>query len=244
MPIVTIPLLLRCVHHSPPFNLPKFAVKAVLIDLDGTLIHTAPEIARSANLMLEGLGKAALSTDIVEGFIGEGAITLIERCLANQFGDIDDGLLAQAKTHFFAAYANIVTESAPYSDALLSLQAMQAAGFKLACVTNKPTSFTLPLLEKSGLLEYFDVVVCGDTLTKKKPDPEQIYYVCEQLALNVQEVVMIGDSKTDVAAARNAGCYVFVVPYGYNQGVMIKAHEVDAIVHTLFDATNIIEYKH
>jgi len=222
----------------------KFAVKAVLIDLDGTLMHTAPEIARSANAMLASLGAATLSTEIVEGFIGEGAITLIERCLVQQFDRFDAELFEKAKAYFFAAYADMMNESQPYSDALTSLQNMQATGFKLACITNKPATFTMPLLEKSGLLHYFNVVVCGDTLAKKKPDPEQIYYVCEQLELNVQEVVMIGDSKTDVAAARSAGCYVFAVPYGYNQGVAIKANEVDAIVNTLLDATAIIEFKH
>lgn len=207
-------------------------------------MHTAPEIARSANSMLQSLGGAALSTTEVEGFIGEGAITLIERCLVKCFGAFDNSLLEKAKTYFFAAYANIVAESRPYSDALISLQTMQAAGFKLACVTNKPSNFSLKLLEKSGLLPYFDVVVCGDTLAKKKPDPAQIIYVCEQLKLDVQEVVMIGDSKTDIAAALNAGCYIFVVPYGYNQGIAITTDEVDALVNSLLDATILIEYKH
>ncbi len=222
----------------------KFAVKAVLIDLDGTLMHTSPEIARAANAMLMSLGKTALSTEVIESFIGDGAITLIERCLKKQFESFDAELLEKAKACFFTSYANIVTESKPYSDALTSLQNMQSAGFKLACVTNKPTIFTMPLLEKSGLLPYFDMVVCGDTLANKKPDPEQIYHVCEQLQFNVQEVVMIGDSKTDIAAAHNAGCYVFAVPYGYNQGVVIKASEVDAVVNSLSDAIALIEYKH
>lgn len=110
----------------------------------------------------------------------------------------------------------------------------------MACVTNKPASFTLSLLEKSNLLPYFDLVVSGDTLPKKKPEPDQIFYACEQLDISVQNAVLVGDSRTDIIAARRAGCMMFAVPYGYNQGRHIEAGEVDALIDDIGGTVDLI----
>lgn len=224
----------------------KFKVKAVLIDLDGTLMHTAPEIARAANHMLAGVGKPALAAKQIEAYIGEGAITLIKCCLMHHsstqppLAEPEFELLEKAQRLFFDYYVQIVTESKAYPTVVESLQAMQSAGYRLACVTNKPESFTLPLLEAHDLLQYFELVVSGNTLPKKKPDPDQIFYICEKFGVSVQEAVLIGDSKTDITAARNAGCYVFVVPYGYNQGRCVDTKTVDAIINNLSDTLALI----
>jgi phosphoglycolate phosphatase len=220
----------------------KFKVKAVMVDLDGTLIHTAPEIARAANSMLEALARPALAEKQIEAYIGEGAITLVKRCLTEQHdGEPDAELLVQAQKLFFESYAAIVTESKPYPLVLEGLQAIQNAGYRLACITNKPASFTLPLLEKSQLLPYFDVVASGDTLQKKKPEPDQIFYICDKLEVAVTDAVLIGDSQTDISAARNAGCYVFAVSYGYNQGRRIEASSVDALINHIGEAADLLE---
>lgn len=220
----------------------KFKVKAVMIDLDGTLIHTAPEIARAANSMLDLLARPTLEEKQIEAYIGEGAITLIKRCLTEQHdGEPEAELLAQAQQLFFAAYADIVAESKPYPHVMEGLQTMQNAGYRLACITNKPASFTLPLLEKSQLLPYFDVVASGDTLQKKKPEPDQIFYICDKFQVAVSDAVLIGDSNTDISAARNAGCYVFAVPYGYNQGRHIEASTVDALINHIGEAVDLLE---
>lgn len=212
-----------------------------MIDLDGTLIHTAPEIARAANVMLAALNLPNLTPKKIENFIGEGAATLIARCLTQQLNaEPTQELLTAAKPLFFDAYAQIVAESKPYPQVIQALQQIQKMGLKLACITNKPTAFTMPLLEKSGLLPYFDVVVAGDTLQKKKPEPDQIFYVCEKSSILPSDTVLIGDSKTDIAAARSAGCRIFAVPYGYNQGYSIDIDAVDALIHRLIDAIDLI----
>jgi phosphoglycolate phosphatase len=102
----------------------------------------------------------------------------------------------------------------------------------------------MPLLEKSGLLPYFDLVVAGDTLQKKKPEPDQIYYVCEKFNVLVNQSLLIGDSKTDIAAARNAGCLIFAVPYGYNQGYSIDISLVDALIISIHEAVALITNEH
>jgi phosphoglycolate phosphatase len=218
----------------------KFNVKAVMLDLDGTLIHTAPEIAKAANEMLAALNKPTLPQSQIQGFIGEGALTLIKRCLTHTLNmEPDQALLAQAQPLFFEAYAKYVAHSQPYPSVVASLQAIKATGAKLACITNKPAAFTLPLLAESGLSTYFDLVVSGDTLPKKKPDPDQIFHICHQFNVPVVQSVLIGDSKTDIEAARNAGCYVFTVPYGYNQGYQMDSAG-DAHINTIGDAAELI----
>ncbi len=219
----------------------KLKIKAVMIDLDGTLIHTAPEIARAANSMLLSVGIPELKAQQIETYIGEGAIALIKRCLTAQSNNEPNvAVLENAQQLFFAHYAKIVTESKPYSGVLEAVYALQRAGYQLACVTNKPESFTLPLLQASGLLQYFELVVSGDTLQKKKPEPDQIFYICEKFGVSVSEALLIGDSKTDIAAARNAGCYVFAVPYGYNQGCKIESDSVDALISHLSEVLGLI----
>lgn len=219
----------------------KFKVKAVMIDLDGTLIHTAPQIAQAANALRADLGLSALDAKVIEGYIGEGAATLIQRCLADDFKALNHEESANAYAKFSEHYAKIVADSQPYDDVLQSLQDLKQAGYRLACVTNKPESFTLPLLQKSGLSEYFEVVVSGDSLPKKKPDPLPLLYVCEQFDCLPQSALLVGDSKTDVAAAWAAGCYVFTVPYGYNGGAAIEAHQVDAQIDSLLEINDLLE---
>jgi len=209
-----------------------------MIDLDGTLIHTAPQIAQAANALRADFGLPALDTKLIETYIGEGASTLIKRCLVGEGQTFDE---AQAYAGFSQHYAKIVTESKPYVGVVESLQALKQAGYRLACVTNKPADFTKPLLEKSGLADFFEVVVSGDTLPKKKPDPMPLLHVCEQFDCLPQSAVLVGDSKTDIAAAWAAGCFIFTVPYGYNGGVEIADSEVDAQVDSLLEINDLIE---
>lgn len=164
------------------FNGLKFKVRAVMFDLDGTLIHTAPEIATAANLMLADLGRPMLPDAQVESYIGEGAVKLIKRCLTAQKGiEPDEALFNQAEPLFFAHYANHAVLSKPYDGVVDGLQAIWNKGLKLACVTNKPEEFTLPLLKTSGLADFFDMVVSGDTLHKKS----QTLYSCITFVQNL-----------------------------------------------------------
>ncbi len=216
-----------------------FRVKAVMLDLDGTLVNTAPEIAAAANLMLADLNRPMLPEHQIESYIGEGTMVLIKRCLNSQLDVVqlnaepDAALLAQAEPLFFAHYANNVTDSKPYDGVVDGLQALRELGFKLACVTNKPEKFTLPLLQKSGLADFFEMIVSGDSLPKKKPDPMQLQHICDKLGIHSFEAMLVGDSDTDIAAAHAAGCFIVTVPYGYNQGRSIDESKVDAKIKDL-----------
>lgn len=220
----------------------KLKVKVVMIDLDGTMMHTAPELARAAGRMLVDLGMPAIEQAQIESYIGEGAAILIKRCLTGElYGEPDADLYAKAHDLFFKYYAQNTAESRPYPNVQEGVVALKKAGYRLACVTNKPEAFTMPLLAANDFMQYFEIVVSGDTLAKKKPDPDQLFYICEKLGVSIQDALLIGDSKTDVAAARSAGCYVFTIPYGYNQGLGIEASAVNALIDNIGDAVNLIE---
>jgi phosphoglycolate phosphatase len=229
-------------QSASPFSESRFKVKAVLIDLDGTLIDSAPEIAKAASDMLTVLKLPKLSIETVQSFIGEGALALIKRCLKTALqAEPDEALIRKAQKHFFALYSKNCIHSKPYPKVVEGLIAVQKLGLPLACVTNKPAIFTEPMLKATGLFDYFDEVISGDTLPKKKPEPDQIFHACKAFKVDPWHAVLIGDSNTDILAAKNAGCYVFTVPYGYNQGLKIDENAIDAMIQDLSEATNHIQ---
>ncbi len=212
-----------------------------MFDLDGTLVHTAPEIAVAVNLMLADLDRPALPYRQIESYIGEGAPILIKRCLTGQLNaEAGAALFEQAEHLFSMHYANNVAESKPYDGVIDGLQDICNKGFRLACVTNKPEKFTLPLLQKSGLADFFEIVVSGDTLPKKKPSPIQLQHICAKFDVPEYEAMLVGDSATDIQAAQSAGCFIVTVPYGYNQGNAIDTSQVDATINDLTDLTTLI----
>ena len=212
----------------------KLKIKLIMFDLDGTLVHTAPEIATAINLMLADLSLQTLPASQVQSYIGEGAEVLLKRCLTGQLNtEPDVALFNKAETNFFAHYANILTQSLPYDGVIDALKALQNKGYRLACVTNKPAQFTQPLLIASGLHHFFEMVVSGDTLTKKKPDAMQLMHICAELNVPIEQALLVGDSATDIGAAKAAGCYIVTVPYGYNQGKAIDPASVDACIEDL-----------
>lgn len=217
-----------------------FNVKAVMFDLDGTLIHTAPEIAAAINLALTDLSLPVLSLAQIEEYIGEGAQALIRRSVTASV-TADDALLERAQALFFEHYAKTVTLSRPYPKVLEGLTSLKQKGLRLACVTNKPERFTLPLLEASGLMPFFELVVAGDTLANKKPDPIQLQHICAEFKVLEAQAMLVGDSLTDVKAAHAAGCYIVTVPYGYNQGKPIDDSQVDAHIDDLTEVLALID---
>jgi len=223
----------------------QFAVKAIAIDLDGTLLHTAPDLAEAANRMLFELKLPVIDEAVVMQFIGNGATKLVKRLLT---GDMDGEPEAEALEHaqavFFRHYADVLSvHTALYHGVVDGLDAMKQAGFRLACITNKPGRFTVPLLQEMGLFDYFELILSGDSLPKKKPDPMPLLHVCEKFGILPQELVMIGDSAADTEAARAAGCYAFYVPYGYNRGLSADELDVDAVVESLADVTDLVCMK-
>ena len=217
-------------------------VKAVMIDLDGTLLDTASDLAAAANRMLRELGRAELLRATIQSYIGKGIQRLVKRTLTGSLdSEPDAGLFAQALPIYERAYANtLCVDTRPYPGVVEGLNALREMSFRLACVTNKAEIFTLPLLRATGLLDYFEIVLAGDSLPKKKPDPMPLLHACKHFGILPQERLLIGDSLTDTAAARAAGCHVFCVPYGYNEGRDVRELDCDAIVTSVYAATKLI----
>ena len=217
-------------------------VKAVMIDLDGTLLDTVADLTVAVNLMLEQMGGRPLAEHVVRTFVGKGIQNLVARSLAAGLnGRQSTTVFERALPIYMDCYARVNGQHTTlYPGVHEGLVALKSTGFPLACVTNKSERFTLPLLKQVRLAEYFSVVVCGDTLPKRKPDPLPLTYACEQFAVAPPQMLMIGDSVNDAQAARAAGCPVFCVPYGYNEGADVRGLDVDAIVETLLDATKLI----
>lgn len=130
--------------------------------------------------------------------------------------------------------------SKPYPGAHEGIQRLRTLGLRLACVANKTERFTCDLLERTGFGSSFDLAVCGDTVARKKPDPMPLLFAREQFGLPPAEALVIGDSLNDVAAARAAGCPVWCVPYGYNEGMPVETLRSDRIVATLAEAAGLI----
>lgn len=218
------------------------AVKAVMIDLDGTMLDTVADLAIAVNLMLTKLGRQPLDEALVRNFVGKGIPNLVQRALVGRMeGDVDPDVFARALPVYLDCYESVNGKrTLLYPGVLEGLDALKRAGFPLACVTNKSERFTLPLLKQMKLADYFAVVVSGDTLPKKKPDPLPLTHACKELGIAPREMLMIGDSLNDTLAARAAGCPVFCVPYGYNEGHDVRELDVDAIVETLLVAATLI----
>jgi phosphoglycolate phosphatase len=227
---------------NAPERITLAGIRAAVIDLDGTMLHTAPDFLVAVNRMRAELGLADLDIETITHFVGKGTENLMRRVLGVDYdaAGVEEHFpraLASYQKHYLAINGDHATL---YPGVREGLEALQAKGLRLACVTNKPIAFALPLLEKTGLRRYFDLVYGGDSLPKKKPDPYPLLKVCEDFGLQPPQVVAIGDSSNDAEAARAAGCRVLNVPYGYNHGESIHDVDSDGIVPTLLDAAQLI----
>ncbi|GJJ05077.1 phosphoglycolate phosphatase, bacterial [Duganella rhizosphaerae] len=217
-------------------------VRAAIIDLDGTMLDTIPDFHVALNGMRAELDLQPITQDQIALMVGKGSENLIRSVLGLDWD------AARVEAHFETAmdayqrhYLSINGNySALYPGVIEGLTAMQAQGLRLACVTNKPISFTTPLLKLKGLDGFFEVVYGGDSLPRKKPDPLPLQTVCADFGLAPAQVVAIGDSSNDAQAARAAGCPVLTVPYGYNHGEAIHKTDSDGIVATLLEASSLI----
>jgi phosphoglycolate phosphatase len=216
-------------------TVPAFA--AVLFDLDGTLLHTSPDLAAAANAALAECGLPAIEDARIETFVGRGIEVLVQRCLAH-LGEAQEGSgFSALHAAFMRHYERLNGSHAGlYPGVIAGLEAMRTAGFKLGVCTNKAAAFTRPLLERTGLAGFFSVVVSGDTAPRKKPHPDMLLHAAAQWNVAPGRMLMIGDSRNDAAAARAAGCPVWLVPYGYNEGEPVESLDGDGFVSGLDDA--------
>jgi len=197
-------------------------------DLDGTLVDSVPDITNSVNHMMLALNLASVSELQVRDWIGDGATKLVERAV--RYGEQQSGMhdvkQALAEELFFAAYRNNTAEHTRiFPGAIEVLEYFQSRQIALACVTNKPREFTVPLLEQRCLQKYFQVCVCGDDYPNKKPAAEPLLAAIEALGGKPDGGYMIGDSQTDILAAVNAGTGAIYVSYGYNRGLSVDQYQ-------------------
>lgn len=218
-------------------------IRAVIVDLDGTMLDTIPDFDVALNRMRADLGlHAPVSRDQIALLVGKGSENLVRAVLALDLNASEvDQRFADAMAAYRRHYLDINGDhSTVYPGVIEGLQAMRADGLRLACVTNKPLAFAAPLLEKKGLRRYFELLFGGDSFARKKPDPLPMSATCAALDLPAAAVVAIGDSSNDAQAARAAGCHVLTVPYGYNHGRAIHETDSDGIVDTLLEAAALI----
>lgn len=209
---------------------------AALLDLDGTLLDTIPDLADAVNAMRLEINLAPLPQKVIASYVGKGTLHLVKCALAHDAPataptpeQVQHGLsLFEKHYHRFNG-----RKATLYPGVIEGLKAFQRHGVKLAVVTNKPTEFTHPLLERSGLAGFFDHVVCGDTCTEKKPHPMPLLHACELLQTHPSQALAVGDSINDALAARAAQITVLAVPYGYNEGQDVRNLEVDDIVMSI-----------
>jgi phosphoglycolate phosphatase len=202
---------------------------AAIVDLDGTLLDTVGDFEAALTRALGDLGLPAVSRAFIARTIGKGSENLLVRTLAELHAP--PALYAQAWDRYQHHYLQVNGQHATvFAGALEGLQALRAAGLRLACLTNKPGAFARPLLAQKGLAGYFEHVFGGDDFERKKPDPLPLLKTCQALGTPPAQTLMVGDSSNDAAAARAAGCPVVLVSYGYNHGEPISAAGADAVV--------------
>lgn len=219
--------------------------KAIVFDLDGTLLDTLPDLARAANLMLAELELPQVDAPQVRAYIGDGAVRLVKRVLTGDWErEPEKALFDRALPIFNRHYAKgVALESRPFPGVVEGLEAFRARGFPMGCITNKPEVFTLPLLEQTRLKTYFDIIVSGDVLPKKKPDPMPVTYACGFFGARPEHVVVVGDGGNDCEAARAAGCPALGVSYGYVPSGDVGSIGFDAIVNTFVEALDLIRHS-
>ncbi len=213
--------------------------QAAIIDLDGTMVDTLDDFDVALNSMLAELALPRLTRADIEPMIGKGSEHLVRSVLAQVGGA--PSLFEQAWPSYVRNYLAINGQyAAVYPGVIEGLQAMKHAGLKLACLTNKPTAFAVPLLEAKGLAGFFEVVFGGDAFERKKPDPLPLRKSCEALATDPALTLMVGDSSNDARAARAAGCPVILVTYGYNHGEPVRDVDADGFADSLAEVAAMV----
>lgn len=207
----------------------------VVLDLDGTLVDTVPDLAYSIDRMLQTLAMPVAGETKVRTWVGNGIERLVKRALTNSFdAEPESSLFAKALPVFIDAYKqNACERSRLYAGVKEGLDYLTRHDYKVACVTNKQSKFTDIILDTLGIADAFGIVISGDTLAKKKPNPLQLLHAAEYFGVSPDKSLMVGDSVNDVAAARAAGFQVLCVSYGYNLGQDIRLAKPDLVVDSL-----------
>jgi phosphoglycolate phosphatase len=214
----------------------------ILIDVDGTLVDSVPDLAYCVDEMMNQLGMPTHGESKVRNWVGNGVERLVRRALIGQLdGEPDEELFQKAYPIFLELYAeNTSKRSVLYPGVREGLDYLKSQGYKLGCVTNKASQFTIPLLKDLGVFEDFENIVCGDTLPEKKPHPLPLLHSAEVLGVKPENALMLGDSVSDVKAARAAGFQIICMSYGYNHGVDIRDSNPDAVIDSMAELKDLL----
>ena len=215
----------------------------ILIDVDGTLVDSVPDLAFCVDTMMETLGQPPHGEARVREWVGNGVERLVRRALVGALqGEPDDADFERAYPLFLDLYAeNTSKRSCLYPGVREGMDQLKSAGYRLGCVTNKAAQFTEPLLKDLGVFDDFSIVISGDTLSTKKPDPAPLLHAAEFFGCEPANALMIGDSVSDVAAARAAGFQIVCMSYGYNHGVDIREAAPDAVIDSFVEIYPLLE---
>ena len=215
----------------------------ILIDVDGTLVDSVPDLHYCVDEMMKALEMPLRGEAKVRTWVGNGVERLVRRALIDNLdGEPDDALFEKAYPIFLELYAeNTSKRSRLYPGVIEGLDYLQSAGFKLGCVTNKAEQFTVPLLKDLGIYDRFGIVVSGDTLPEKKPHPLPLLHAAEFFGVKPEHAMMLGDSMSDVKAARAAGFQIVCMSYGYNHGIDIRDSKPDAVIDSMAELPALLE---
>ncbi|MDR6914073.1 phosphoglycolate phosphatase [Pseudomonas sp. 3296] len=210
-----------------PGRLPRL----VMFDLDGTLIDSVPDLAAAVDHMLLKLGRKPAGLESVREWVGNGAPVLVRRALAGgiEHSAVDDVEAEHALEIFMQAYGANHELTVVYPGVRDTLKWLNKQGVEMALITNKPERFVAPLLDQMKIGRYFKWIIGGDTLPQKKPDPAALFFVMKMANIPASQSLFVGDSRSDVLAAKAAGVKCVGLSYGYNHGRPI-AEESPALV--------------
>ncbi|EOA6549709.1 phosphoglycolate phosphatase [Vibrio vulnificus] len=219
-------------------------IKLIAFDLDGTLLDSVPDLAVAADQATRAVGFPGVTELQVRDYVGNGADILIGRALSQSLTinpELSDELRAQARELFDDFYQQTGHKlSHLYPTVKETLKELHQVGFTLALVTNKPSKFVPDVLQQHGIADYFVDVLGGDSFPEKKPNPIALNWLMEKHQIQPTEMLMVGDSKNDILAAKNAGCASFGLTYGYNHGEPIAASEPDFVADSLAQLLDVV----
>ncbi|EKG2506127.1 phosphoglycolate phosphatase [Vibrio vulnificus] len=219
-------------------------IKLIAFDLDGTLLDSVPDLAVAADQATRAVGFPGVTELQVRDYVGNGADILIGRALSQSLTinpELSDELRTEARELFDDFYQQTGHKlSHLYPTVKETLKELHQAGFTLALVTNKPSKFVPDVLQQHGIADYFVDVLGGDSFPEKKPNPIALNWLMEKHQIQPTEMLMVGDSKNDILAAKNAGCASFGLTYGYNHGEPIAASEPDFVADSLAQLLDVV----
>ncbi len=214
----------------------------ILIDVDGTLVDSVPDLAFCVDEMMKAIGRAPRGEARVRDWVGNGVERLVRRALTGSLdGEPSDEEFERAYPIFLDLYAeNTSKRSCLYPGVREGLDYLKSQGYRLGCVTNKAAQFTLPLLKDLGVYDDFGIVISGDTLPVKKPDPGPLLHAAKHFGVKPEDALMIGDSVSDVKAARAAGFQIVCMSYGYNHGEDIRDYGPDLVADSMVELQRVL----